>query len=350
MYSIIWGDTMERKDLFMLIKNGLEPQVSTNFSAEDANSAAVNAICEHFGITMNSNVREIRACEQAAFALVEEAVDEILPKRLENIMGRFADVRTFARDEEVVFTISKIGKNRAKLSIAKGARGGIYRAARLDTTAFQLPTEVYTVAIYVTLEDIILGTYTLAELYQNILEGFEEIVYAQTIKALTDANAVASGDYDNQVTTASATIETALDECIYRIKQFGNPIIMGFYNQLAKIQNYFINETTYPSIPQQDLDDLRRIGHISLYKGVTVVELPNYLKDEYAQGDEGWLLDDSYIYVIPADAKPVKVAFKGDMTIVPNTQPTGSQKWEIHKLMGVGVAMNHNYAVIKVTD
>jgi hypothetical protein len=341
---------MERKDLFTLIKNGLAPQVSTEFTSEDANSAAINAIREYFGLTMESSIREIRACEQAAFALVEEAVDEILPKRLENVMGKFADVRTFARDEEVVFTIGKIGKNRAKLSIVKGARGGIYRAARLDSVNFQLPTEVYTVAIYVTLEDLILGTYTLAELYNNILEGFEEIIYAETIKALTDANAVASGSYDNHVTTTSATIESALDECIYRIKQFGNPIVMGFYNQLAKIQNYFINETTYPSIPQQDLDDLRRIGHISLYKGTTIVELPNYLKDEFAQGADGWLLDDSYIYVIPSDAKPVKVAFKGEMTIVPNRQATGSEKWEAHKLMGVGVAMNHNYAVIEVTD
>ena len=44
--------------------------------------------------------------------------------------------------------------------------------------------------------------------------------------------------------------------------------------------------------------------------------------------------------------KPVKVALKGDLTLVRNTQATGSEKWEAHKLMGVGVAMNNNYFVI----
>lgn len=341
---------MNRNEILLLVKNGLNPQVSADFSSDDANSAAINGICEFLGINMNSSVREIRAYAPAAFALIEEAVDEILPKRLENVMGRFAEVKSFARDAEVVFTMSKLGKNRAKLSIVKGARGGIYRAARLDASSFQMPTEVYTVAVFVTLEDLILGTYTLQELFQNILEGFEEIVYAETIKALTDAKAVASGSFDNHYTAQDSTLETVLDKCIMRVKAFGTPIVMGFYSQLAKVFNNLTESAIYPNITSQDLDDVRNIGHITLYKGVTLVEIPNYLKDEYADGDNAWLLDDSYIYVLPTDAKPVKIALKGDLTIVENRQPSGSEKWEAHKIMGVGVAMNHNYAVIKVEN
>lgn len=339
---------MDKKNLFTLVKNGLEPVVSTDFSTEDANSAAVNAICEYFGINENSTTRDIRAIAPAAFALIEEVVDEMLPARLTNVLGAFAEVKQFARDAEVIFKLNKLGKARARLSITKGARGGIYRAARLDSANFQVPTEVYTVAVFVTLEDILLGTYTLGELWTNILEGFEEIVYKQTINALTHANAAVShGSNRKTVGTAGLTLNAALDDAIARVKQYGTPIVMGFNSQLAKLQNNIA--TTYvPNVAQQDLDDVRNIGHITLYKGTRIVEIPNYLVDETTTS--GWILDDQYIYVIPTDAKPVKVALKGELHIEQNPQATGSEKWEAHKLMGVGVAMNHNYFVIDCVE
>ena len=103
----------------------LENQPSANFSAEDVNNAAITAICKE--------------------------------------LGEFAEVKSFARDAEPLFNIDKIGKNRAKLTIAKGARGGIYRAARLDSKYFSLKTHTESVAVYVTLEDILLGTASLSE-------------------------------------------------------------------------------------------------------------------------------------------------------------------------------------------
>ena len=68
------------------LKNGLIAalvnKASANFSSEDVNEAAVNAIMAECGITAESSAREIREAEPKAFALIEEAVDEILPKKL----------------------------------------------------------------------------------------------------------------------------------------------------------------------------------------------------------------------------------------------------------------------------
>ena len=138
---------------------------TTEFSTEDVNEAAVKAIMDELGLDENSSARDIRAVEERAFALIEESVDEIMPKKLQDVLGGFAEVRTFPRDAEVVFNIEKIGKNRAKLTISKGARGGIYRAARLANKFFSPEVHVETVAVYVTLEDLILGKMSLAELF-----------------------------------------------------------------------------------------------------------------------------------------------------------------------------------------
>ena len=70
----------------------------------------------------------------------------------------------------------------------------------------------------------------------------------------------------------------------------------------------------------------------------------------YLVGGSDWFYDDDKVFVIPSGVKPVKVALKGDLTLIRNTQAVGSEKWEAHKIVGVGVAMANNYAVLTVTD
>jgi hypothetical protein len=316
---------------------------SANFSAEDVNTAAVNAIMKELGLDENSSPREIRAKEADAFALIEEAVDEILPKKLQAVLGEYAEVKSFARDAEVLFNIEKIGKNRAKLTISRGSRAGIYRAARLDSRYFGLETHVETVGVFCTLEEIILGTMSLGELFSNVLEGFEEAVYKEVFDALAaGVGAAGRGAIKPEATTKSA-LGAALDKVLPKVKQYGVPTIFGSFEALADLWNDGVSG--HPEL--EDAKDRRQYGIIKLYKGVRVVELPNYLVDS---SNEKWIYDRKYVFVLPSGAKPVKVALKGEMYIKKNTNAVGSEKWEAHKIIGVGVAMANNYAVIELND
>ena len=96
-----------------------------------------------------------------------------------------------------------------------------------------------------------------------------------------------------------------------------------------------------------DSAERRQYGFVQLYKGAKVVELPNYLVDNK---NEKWFYDPKFVFVLPSGVKPVKVALKGDLTLIRNNTAVGSEKWEAHKLIGVGVAMANNFAVIEVTD
>jgi hypothetical protein len=333
------------KDLLKLFKAAFNQEASANFSAEDVNEAAVNAIMEKVGLTKDSSSREIRAKQAEAFALIEEAVDEILPAKVQSLFD-FAEVKTFARDAEVLFNIDKIGKNRAKLTISKGARGGIYRTARLDSKYFSVNTTIQTVAVYVTLEEIILGTASLAELYANILEGMQEIIYKETFTALASGQAV--GGYDRIVkggtsSTTKASLGAAIDRVMPYVKQYGIPTIFGSYSALSSLANDAANY--HPEL--EDSKDRRNYGIIRLYKGCKVVELPNYLVDN---ANDKWFYDPKYVFIMPSGIKPVKIALKGELMLQKNTHAVGSEKWEAHKLIGIGVAMANNFAVIEVTD
>ena len=334
------------KDLKLGIIAALENRPSTSFSAEEVNEAAVKAIMAECGLDENSSGRDFRAVEDKAFALIEESIDQILPAKLASVLGEFSEVRQFARDAEVVFNIEKIGKNRAKLTIAKGARGGIYRVAKLDKKYFSPETSVQTVAVYVTLEEIILGTVSLGELYTNILEGFEEIIYKEVFTALAAGHSTAGAGYNAKtISTNKATLGSAIDSVLPIVKAYGIPTIFGSYAALSNIYNPLASTSGYPNI--EDSSDVRRYGFVQVYKGVRCVELPNYLVDN---SNEKWFYADDKVFVIPSGTQPVKVALKGDLTLIRNTQAVGSEKWEAHKMVGVGVAMANNYAVITVSD
>lgn len=336
---------MDNRLLIAAFENKPYVEGELNFSAEDVNTAAINAIKKELNLADNASIRDIRAVENEAFALIEEAADAILHKKLEAVLGQFAEVKTFPRDAEVVFNIEKVGKNRAKLTISKGARGGIYRAARLDNKYFGLSTGVQTVAVYCTLEELLLGSVSLGELFANIQEGFEEIIYKEVFEALATGTPVAGyprikSDESSIVSTTKDGLGASLDKVLPYVKQYGIPTIFGSAAALDLLAN--TGDAYHPEL--EDSRDRRQIGIIRIYKGVRVVELPNYLVNGT------WAYDPRYVFVMPSDVKPVKVAMKGEMYIQKNVQAVGSEKWEAHKLIGVGVAMANSFAVITVTD
>lgn len=320
-----------RQEMKTLFKAAMRPDVS-KFSAVDANDAAVNAILEHYNL-QDASARDIRAHKAEIFAMMEEVIEEILPAAITDIVGGFVETKTFARDAEVVFEIKGLGKKRARLGIVEGARGGIYKARRLDNKTFQVGVKTFTVSTYVTLEDILLGTYSLAELMTNIRDGFVELVYVEAVKALRTAKTKAPGA--NVAAGNGFNDKGAVDNLIAIAKQYGDPVIMGFRAAISKIDN----GTNWGV---SDAEDIRNRGFVTIYKGVPVVELPNYLADE---NNAEWVFKAGDLFVLPTAAKPVKVAMKGDLTIVETPHPTGSVEQNAHRMMGVGIMLANNVCV-----
>jgi hypothetical protein len=279
-------------------------------------------------------------------ALIEEVIDEILPIKLNERIGNFAEVKQFARNEEVVFEIKNRGKRRAWLTIKKGQRAGMYQAARLDNTFMAMETWVETVGVMVTLEEILLGKYSLNDLMNNILDGFVERMYSQVIEALQTAGSYAPAANADSGTGIDAA---ALDPLIRIVAAYGSPTIFGFHSVVSKFTNATLDVSTYsPNVPASDLDEIKEKGYVGVYKGTPIVMLPNYITDESTNAT--WLVDESYLFIIPGDAKPVKVALRGDLTIKDVEHPTGSMEQNAHKLIGVGLLLTNNIALYEDTE
>lgn len=328
------------RELKVLLKSNFKPMSGANFA--EVQDATINALVEFYGLE-DLSPRQIKLNKDLIMALIEEVVDEVLPGELQNRIQEFAEVKQYARDAEVVFQIKNKGKRRAYMTIKKGQRGGLYQSARLDNMQMALPTWTETVAVFVTLEEILLGKYSLVELMNNILEGFVERMYVQVVEALQAAVVPAA----NQGTGAGI-INSELDGVVRVVAAYGRPMILGFHNVIAKINNAGFIGAGNPNVPTSDLDELKQNGFIGTYKGTPVVKLPNYIVNEVTNAQ--WLLDESKLFILPTGEKPVKVALKGDLHLQEVLHATGSAEWNAHKMIGIGLLLTNNIGIYTDTD
>lgn len=328
-------EKLTKNELKSLIKASMVGGANVNFA--DAQVAARKALLEYFGLDINQTI-STRDLKNMNFSIIEEIIDEIMPGKLEDILGAFANIKQYGRDEEVKYTIKNIGKGRAKMSILPGARGGIYKARRLDDKNVFLPTKVYTVGLYLSLEELILGKITFGELLANITEGMVEKVYTEIVAALRAAKtlAPAANREDGEFVT------TEIDAIVRIVAAYGRPVILCFESIASKFNNIVPWSNANPNVNVSDIDAWKSQGYVGLYKGTTVVKLPNFLVDAT---NTNWAFDEKDIFILPADEKPVLVALKGEATMVEFTHPSGSVEWNMHKIMGVGVISYQNIGI-----
>lgn len=330
------------KELKTILKAALVPHRNkeVNFSARDAQEAAINALLSFHGLSANSSYRDTR--KLANMAVIEEVIDEVLPLELENIMGDWAEIRQFGRDEEVKFTIRGIGKRRALLSIVPGARGGVYKARRLDDKNLFIDTQVYTVGLMVTLEEIILGKLSLSELMTNILQGIQFEIYKNIVKALRTAKTQAPAA--NRASGAGFVAAEA-DKAIRVAQQYGAPVIVTFQGLAAKISN--AQGSSNPSVSVNDPNEIRSQGYVSIYKGTPVLRIPNFLTDE---SNANWVFSEADAFILPTSGKLVIVAMKGEGYVAEFTHPSGSVEQNYHKIMGTAILTHVNICIYTDTD
>ena len=332
--------SIKRAEVRTLLRSAMDHSGDYNFS--DAQSAARNALVKFIGLDGNASVRELMLHKDAMFAIIDEAIDEILPLRIQNRVSEFAEIQTIPRNGKAVFSVrtTAASRQRVAMGIQRGARGGIYKARRLDSADYTVETRVETVGWAITLEEILTGTRTLAELVTILAEAWEEKIYIEVFNSMSAAAAAAPAV--NKVTGAAETIDKAsLDKLIAIVRGYGAPTIMAFPSQAGLIP---FNDGS-----AADKDDYRNQGYVGKYKGTPVILLPNYIA-RHGEDKIDWVFKEDKLFVIPAGVKPVKVVFQGDSFTKEIPQAHGGMEFHQHRMLGVGVVFNKNIASYALKD
>ena len=335
---------MNYKEIKKLLVASALNQPTATFSADDVHEAARNALIEYFGV---DGVSSLAYMNPSDFRIIDEVIAEVMPKKLENILGPWAEIKTYDYNDYVVFRVERgATARRFKEVVVPGQSAGIYRARRMDADVLEVKTDVLTAAYNITLEEILTGAVNVAQLVQLIAEGFSEQIYLQMIhafrslKALSNFTGVAAGDS----TPADGLV---LDEIIAKAGAFGPVTIFGFRSALGLLANEanVADGALAPLRASEDLEDIRRHGRVLIYKGTPIVQLENYLLS-----DDTWAFNEEDIFIIPGGYKPVKVALHGPAHTEEVKIPSGGFEWHTSRRVGVAVASAGGIGVYTLED
>jgi len=328
---------MNLKDILL---ESVRPSDPTKFSTTERNTIAINAINKEFNLEKMTS-RDIRKYKNDIFTIIEEVIDEVLPKQLESLLGVFAEIKTIGRGDQKVFKIptTYASKRRALGAIRNGARGGIYESRRLDGSWMTVSTQIETVGYQITLEELLSGYRTISEMVDLITAGFAERIYLNVIQALRALKTRVPAA--NKIASPTAFDSSDIKPLLRVASAYGTPVIMGFASMLDQFNN------AQGSVwPESDLENIKNTGRVGKWNGYTLVELPNYLTDAT---NSTWLFGEQDLFILPVNEKPVKVILEGEAYTKEIAQAAGGEELHFHKLLGVAVLMANNVCIYSAT-
>ena len=300
-------------------------------SYEDMNATLRNELNELAG-----TYSLYRENKNLIFSMIEETLDEVLPKKVIQQYDQFAEVKTFAQGDKPVFRRPYTNRNRAKQFITRVGLAGIYEVFKLGPTeseSFEVRTSAIGGAAQIGFEEFLDGRVDFAEVTKIIMEGMDELIYKEvaaalkaSVNQLPPANRVASAGFN----------EAAMDRLITIASAYGTPTIYCTYEFAVKM------------IPQEAWryteamkTELWNTGRLATYKGTKVIILEQGFEDET---NTRKVIDPGYAWVIPtgADGKPVKIAFEGGTIVDEYTNYDRSREIQVYKKVGVTCILANN--------
>ena len=330
---------LDKKDLVSLMKTVAKADPSApisysyngeNFSYDALNETLRQELNEYAG-----TYALYRENKNLIFSVIEEVLDDVLPKKVEEAYQMFAETKTFKQGDKPMFR-RKINsaRTRAKQFITRVGLAGIYEVFKLGgEESFEVQTSAIGGAAQIGFEEFLDGRADFAEVTAIVMEGMDDLVYreiGEALKAslhqLPAANRVESNGFD----------EAAFDRLLVIASAYGEPTIYCTYEFAVKM------------IPQEAWryteamkTELWNTGRLATYKGTKVIILEQGFEDET---NSRKVIDPGYAWVIPtgADGKPVKIAFEGGTIVDEYTNYDRSREIQVYKKVGVMCILANN--------
>ena len=312
-------------------KASVNPSASYSFGDKKLSFEGLNDVFRNEMNELASDYQSYRDNKNLIFTLIEQGIDEILPVRVMQQYGQFADVKSFPQGDKPVFTtrVTEFAKKRAKQFVTRVGLAGRYEVFKLDGKSYEIPTAAYGGAAQIGFEEFLDGRVTMSDVYDLVLEGLDEIVYKEIAKGLESLINVVG---PNNKSVQTAFNETAFDKLLFIADSYGKSTIYCTFEFAA---------TMLPASSANWSDAMKDAywnnGYLGNYKNHSVIVLNQSLTDET---NSMKVIDPSFCYIIPTGSeKPVKIALEGQTAVREAENEDWSREIQTYKKMGIGVYM-----------
>lgn len=336
---------MDIKDLKKLAKCVVTKTPYENYSLDKVNAAFSDAFKELTG-SVNNFLRN----KHDIFDIIIENADTVVPQRVMEQMGAFAEIVQVANGDKPLFKRGPLGRMRAKKFLTQVGLSGVYESFRLDKETFTIATQAIGGAVSIDFVRAIDGAESLVEYLDVLAEAQVDMIYAEVQKALMAAVSNANMPTKNKVSGSYSA--TSLLGVINTVKAYGqgatvfaSPEFIAAMGPDAIVPA--IASAAQAIYPIDDIDSIHNTGRIRIFRGTPVVELRQSFLDEK---NEQYMLNPQYAYILPTGGeKVVKVVMEGPTQMWDFVNADQSIEIHTYRLIGVAILTYNNWGVYQNT-
>ena len=340
---------MEFNDILKLAKTVAKADpskpVAYSFGEKSFGYSEMNETLRAEFAALAPDYRTYKINQNTIFALIEQTIDDVLPNRVMEQYGQFAEIKTFAQGDKPIFTqkITQASRNRAKQFIGKVGLAGLYEVFKLDGRSYEVTTNAIGGAAQIGFEEFLDGRVDFAEVLNIVMAGLDECIYMEIEKQLIGAAQNVQTANVNNISTQTGFNEKEMDRLLSISDSYGGRATIyctfEFAATMIPSDNRWSNEMK---------NTMWNNGYLGEYKGHQVIVLPQSFEDET---NSKKVIDPSYAWIIPTGAeKPVKIAFEGGTIVDEYTNYDRSKEVQIYKKVGVRAIFSNDICVYKNTS
>ena len=299
---------MTINELREIARHAVRGTVPTCFENQnvDVNAAFRDGLQEFAG-----SINQFMKNRYDLYDIIVENVDEIMPKRVSESLGKFAEIQTVGQGQKAVFRVKR-GRTRARKFLTQVGLSGVYETFRLDAETFELPAHAVGGGATIDFERLLDGTESLADIMDVISEGLIDAVYLEVHKALRAAFNATSRPTNNKYTENKFNASEMV-KLMNVVRAYGNGVTIfappEFIGAMGADAIVPVGASYQGVYATDDIDSIHNTGFISVFRGATVVEIPQSFTDE--TNTKTWI-DPQLAYILPTGGeKVVKVVLEG---------------------------------------
>ena len=336
----------ELKQLASYAVRGAAPE---NYTIGSVNAAVADGFKQFCG-----SINDFNRNKYDIFDIIIENADTIVPQKVMEQMGAFAEIRNVANGDKPLFKKGGLGRARAKKFLTQVGLSGVYETFRLDSETFTISTKAIGGAVSVDFERLIGGAESLTEFMDVLAEAQVDGIYAEVQNALV--NAIGSMPGRNRVVGTYSASE--LQALVNTVKAYGSgAVIFASPEFIAEMGPDAIVPAmrTSGNVPvaqgvysPADIEAIHNTGSIKIFRGTPVVELRQSFVDE---NNEQVMINPAFAYVLPAGKeKVVKIVMEGNTQMWDATNRDQSVEINTYRKIGVGILAYNNWGIYENTS
>ena len=339
---------MTLAELRELARHAARRTAPTEFTVASVDAALADELQK-----MTSSVNNFMRNKYDIYDIIIENADEIVPNKIMDAMGQFAETIVLRQGETKTFNRGLVGKNRAKKFLTQVGLSGVYETFRLDTETFTVNMKAIGGAVSIDFERMLDGAETLSEFMAVLTEAQVDGIYGEVQKALMAAA-------DNMPTpnkVIGSYSADSLAKIVNVVKAYGgsaaifaSPEFVAAMGPDAIVPGTNAYQAIYSP---KDIEDIANYGRVKIFRGTPIVELPQSYVDE---NNEQVMIHPQFAYILPAGKeKIVKILMEGQTQIYDAVNRDQSIEVNTYRKIGVGILAYNNWGIyqnedIKVND